>query len=49
MPTGVSVVLLHEGHGPAQRFAEILKDADIPARVAESIDDASDSSPTSWW
>ncbi len=42
---GRRVVLLHEGHGPAQRFAEVLKDADVPCRVVESVDDASDIEP----
>jgi transcription-repair coupling factor (superfamily II helicase) len=33
------VVLLHEGHGPAQRMVEILKEHDVPARFTESLDD----------
>jgi transcription-repair coupling factor (superfamily II helicase) len=33
------VVLVHEGHGPAQRMAEVLREHDVPVRVTESIDD----------
>ena len=32
------VVLLHEGHGPAQRMVEVLKEHDVPVRYVESID-----------
>jgi transcription-repair coupling factor (superfamily II helicase) len=32
------VVLVHEGHGPAQRMAEVLKEHDLPARYTESLD-----------
>jgi transcription-repair coupling factor (superfamily II helicase) len=32
------VVLVHEGHGPAQRMAEVLKEHDVPARYTESLD-----------
>ncbi|HSV37116.1 MAG TPA: transcription-repair coupling factor [Nocardioidaceae bacterium] len=37
---GRRVVVLHEGHGPAQRTAEVLKDADIAVRYVETIDEA---------
>ena len=33
------VVLLHEGHGPAQRMVEVLKEHDVPVRYTESLDD----------
>ena len=32
------VVLLHEGHGPAQRMVEVLKEHDVPVRFSESLD-----------
>jgi transcription-repair coupling factor (superfamily II helicase) len=32
------VVLLHEGHGPAQRMVEVLREHDVPVRWSESID-----------
>jgi transcription-repair coupling factor (superfamily II helicase) len=32
------VVLLHEGHGPAQRMAEVLREHDVPVRLTESLD-----------
>ncbi|HJR37824.1 MAG TPA: transcription-repair coupling factor, partial [Nocardioidaceae bacterium] len=36
---GSRVVLVNEGHGPAQRMAEVLKEHDVPARLVESLDD----------
>jgi transcription-repair coupling factor (superfamily II helicase) len=35
---GWTVVLTTEGHGPAQRLVEVLKGADLPARLAETLD-----------
>jgi transcription-repair coupling factor (superfamily II helicase) len=35
---GYSVLLTTEGHGPAQRLVEVLKGADLPARLVESVD-----------
>jgi transcription-repair coupling factor (superfamily II helicase) len=32
------VVLLHEGHGPAERMVEVLREHDVPARLTESLD-----------
>ena len=32
------VVLLHEGHGLAQRMVEVLKEHDVPVRYVESLD-----------
>ncbi|MCM3566448.1 CarD family transcriptional regulator, partial [Hydrogenophaga intermedia] len=32
------VVLVHEGHGPAQRMVEVLREHDVPVRWAESLD-----------
>ena len=32
------VVLLHEGHGLAQRMAEVLREHDVPVRLTESLD-----------
>src|SRR5918993_642304 len=34
---GFRVVLTTEGHGPAQRFAEVLGGAELPARVVEHL------------
>ncbi len=39
---GWRVVLVTEGHGPAQRLVERLAEADIPARLAPSLDAAPD-------
>ena len=36
---GSRVVLLHEGHGPAQRMVEVLREHDVPVRFAESLDE----------
>ncbi|MDQ1723504.1 MAG: hypothetical protein QOG52_532 [Frankiaceae bacterium] len=33
------VVLVTAGHGPAQRLVEILSNADVPARLVESVDE----------
>jgi transcription-repair coupling factor (superfamily II helicase) len=32
------VVLVHEGHGPAQRMVEVLREHDVPVRYTESLD-----------
>jgi transcription-repair coupling factor (superfamily II helicase) len=32
------VVLVHEGHGPAQRMVEVLKEHDVAVRYTESLD-----------
>ncbi|GAA4565948.1 transcription-repair coupling factor [Planotetraspora kaengkrachanensis] len=37
---GRSVVLLSEGHGPAERMVELLKGVDVAARLAPAIDTA---------
>jgi transcription-repair coupling factor (superfamily II helicase) len=42
---GSRVVLLHEGHGPAHRMVEVLKEHDVPVRWAESLDSADDAPP----
>ncbi|MBA2895588.1 transcription-repair coupling factor [Nonomuraea soli] len=33
-----AIVLLSEGHGPAERMVDLLKEVDVPARLEESID-----------
>ncbi|MEP7090801.1 MAG: transcription-repair coupling factor, partial [Nocardioidaceae bacterium] len=33
------VVLVHEGHGPAQRMVEVLREHDIAVRYVESLDE----------
>ncbi|TDC11109.1 transcription-repair coupling factor [Nonomuraea longispora] len=35
---GKAVVLLSEGHGPAERMVELLKGVDVPARLREFLD-----------
>ncbi len=35
---GSRVVLVHEGHGPAQRMVEVLAENDIPSRYVQSLD-----------
>ncbi|MER6946394.1 transcription-repair coupling factor [Nonomuraea sp. NPDC000554] len=37
-----AVVLLSEGHGPAERMVEVLKGVDVPARLQEYLDKAPD-------
>jgi transcription-repair coupling factor (superfamily II helicase) len=39
---GHRVVVLHTGHGPAQRMAEVLSEHDVPARVVDDIGAAAD-------
>ncbi|MCT9931594.1 transcription-repair coupling factor [Planotetraspora sp. A-T 1434] len=35
---GKAVVLLSEGHGPAERMVELLKGVDVPARLVPALD-----------
>jgi transcription-repair coupling factor (superfamily II helicase) len=35
---GSRVVLVNEGHGPAKRLVEVLKEHDVPVRLVDSID-----------
>jgi transcription-repair coupling factor (superfamily II helicase) len=35
---GWRVVLLTEGHGPAERLVEVLRGEDVPARLTDSVD-----------
>ena len=37
---GKAVVLLSEGHGPAERMVEVLKGVDVPARLQRYLDKA---------
>ncbi|HET7386356.1 MAG TPA: transcription-repair coupling factor [Nocardioidaceae bacterium] len=39
---GRRVVLLHEGHGPAQRMVEVLTEHDVPVRLQEDLATAHD-------
>ncbi|HEX6921097.1 MAG TPA: DEAD/DEAH box helicase, partial [Actinomycetes bacterium] len=39
---GWRVVLVTEGHGPAERFVEVLRGADVPARLDPTLDAAPD-------
>ncbi len=36
------VVVLHQGHGPAQRMVEALGERDVPARLVEDLDTLAD-------
>ncbi|MDT9594407.1 transcription-repair coupling factor [Nocardioides zeae] len=36
---GYRVVVLHPGHGPAQRTVEALADRDVPARLVDAVED----------
>lgn len=36
---GYRTVVLHPGHGPAQRTVQALGDADVPARLVDAIED----------
>ena len=35
---GYRVAVLSEGHGPAQRFTELLSEHDVPARLVDAVD-----------
>jgi transcription-repair coupling factor (superfamily II helicase) len=37
LTNGSRVVLLNEGHGPAERMVEVLKEHDVPARLVETL------------
>ncbi|HET8718587.1 MAG TPA: CarD family transcriptional regulator, partial [Nocardioidaceae bacterium] len=37
LANGSRVVLVNEGHGPTQRMVEVLKEHDVPARLAETL------------
>ncbi|GAA1166194.1 transcription-repair coupling factor [Nocardioides aquiterrae] len=39
---GYRVVVLHAGHGPAERMREVLAEHDVPARIAEDLQEAGD-------
>ncbi|MBZ5739748.1 transcription-repair coupling factor [Nocardioides mangrovi] len=39
---GYRVVVIHAGHGPAERMREVLAEHDVPARVAEDLQEVSD-------
>ncbi len=39
---GGRVVAVHEGHGPAQRLVEVLKEHDVPVRYSEDLAGADD-------
>lgn len=43
---GYRVVVLHAGHGPAERMREVLAEHDIPARVVEDVAERGDLSDT---
>ncbi|HEX6248104.1 MAG TPA: transcription-repair coupling factor [Nocardioidaceae bacterium] len=38
LTSGSRVVLLNEGHGPAERMVEVLKEHDVAARLVENVD-----------
>ncbi|WP_028644903.1 transcription-repair coupling factor [Nocardioides sp. URHA0020] len=39
---GYRVVVLHAGHGPAERMREVLAEQDVPARVVDDLEAATD-------
>jgi transcription-repair coupling factor (superfamily II helicase) len=39
---GYRVVVLHAGHGPAERMREVLAEHDVPARVTEDVQEVGD-------
>ncbi|NUR06884.1 MAG: transcription-repair coupling factor [Nocardioidaceae bacterium] len=39
LSSGGRVVLVNEGHGPAQRMVELLGEHDVPARLAETLEE----------
>ncbi len=39
---GYRVVVLHAGHGPAERMREVLAEHDVPARIAEDLQEGRD-------
>jgi transcription-repair coupling factor (superfamily II helicase) len=39
---GSKVVLLNQGHGPAQRIVEVLREHDVPVRFVDSVDSPDD-------
>ncbi|WP_127481218.1 transcription-repair coupling factor [Nocardioides pantholopis] len=39
---GYRTVVMHPGHGPAQRTVEVLTEREVPARLAGSLDSADD-------
>jgi len=42
LATGGRLVAVYEGHGPAERMVELLREHDVPARLAEDVDSAAD-------
>ncbi|GAB4012108.1 transcription-repair coupling factor [Nocardioides ultimimeridianus] len=42
---GWTVVVLHQGHGPAQRMVEALGERDLPARLVETLPTGADVNP----
>ena len=45
LATGGRLVVLYEGHGPAERMVEVLREHDVPARYADDLDTAADVPP----
>ena len=43
--SGHRVVVVHPGHGPAQRMVEVLGEHDVPARLVDELRTADDLSP----
>jgi transcription-repair coupling factor (superfamily II helicase) len=42
LATGGRVAVVHEGHGPAQRMVEVLREHDVAARFTDAIEQADD-------
>ncbi|WP_148571518.1 transcription-repair coupling factor [Nocardioides caldifontis] len=45
LATGGRVAAVYEGHGPAERMVEVLREHDVPVRFSESLDTADDVPP----
>ncbi len=45
LATGGRLTVLYEGHGPAERMVEVLREHDVPARFADDVDSPDDLPP----
>ena len=45
LATGGRLALVYEGHGPAERMVEVLREHDVPARFSDDVDSAEDVPP----
>src|SRR4051794_15856491 len=45
LATGGRLTVVYEGHGPAERMVEVLREHDVPTRFADDLDSADDVPP----